>query len=549
MPDVLLIQPPVRDFYLTRQRTIPYGLASIAGALLDAGFSTEILDALATPRARELPWPPEMAPLAAHYGRADRSPFALFHRYQHFGAAFERLGEAARESAASLVGISSLFSAYGAEALATAEAVRRAHPGCRIVLGGHHPSAFPAEVLRSCAAVDFVVVGEGEPALPQLVRALRGEGELESVPGLVWRSSGDALRRNAPAVAALEHAPLPASGLLRARSQRGRAVIVASRGCPLRCSYCSLGAGAALPYRRRPVDSVLAELGRELDEREVSFVDFEDESLSSDRGWFLDLLAGVQRVAAGRPLELRAMNGLLPHTLDDEVVEAMRAAGFRSLNLSLGSSSAEQLRAFRRPDERAGFERALAAAERFGLSAVGYLIAGAPGQRAEGSVDDLLYLAARRVLVGLSIYYPAPGSEDFERCRDLGLLPGSPSLWRSSTLPLDSPTTSREQAATLLRLARLLNFAKALADRGEPLPLPAALAQVRLDDPPETAGRRLLAAFLHDGELRGLAPDGEVYVHRAAAALCRRFLDGLPGVRGTGQVPRPKRDLARSRGP
>jgi anaerobic magnesium-protoporphyrin IX monomethyl ester cyclase len=482
-----------------------------------------------------------MAPLAAHYGRADRSPFALFHRYQHFGASFERAGQAARESAATLVGISSLFSAYSAEALATAETVRRAHPGCRIVLGGHHPSAFPDEVLRGCAAVDFVVVGEGEPALPQLVRALRGEAPLDSVPGLVWRSGVGELRRNPLAVAELEHVPLPASGLLRARNQRGRAVIVASRGCPLRCSYCSLGAGAGLPHRRRPVGSVLAELERELDERAVSFVDFEDESLSSDRRWFLELLAGVQRAAAvrrteaRRQLELRAMNGLLPHTLDDEVVEAMRAAGFRSLNLSLGSSSAEQLRAFHRPDERAGFDRALAAAERCGLSAVGYLIAGAPGQRAEGSVDDLLWLASRRVLVGLSIYYPAPGSEDFERCRELSLLPGSPSLWRSSTLPLDSPTTSREQAATLLRLARLLNFAKALVDRGEPLPAPAPLAATRLDTP--DAGLQLLAAFLHDAQLRGLAPDGEVFVHRAAAGLCRRFLDGLGDVRGTGHGP------------
>ena len=56
MPDVLLIQPPVRDFYLTRQRTVPYGLACIAGALLEAGFRAEIFDALKSPKARALAW-------------------------------------------------------------------------------------------------------------------------------------------------------------------------------------------------------------------------------------------------------------------------------------------------------------------------------------------------------------------------------------------------------------------------------------------------------------------------------------------------------------
>ena len=52
MPDILLIQPPIRDFYLTAKRTIPYGLTCIAAALIENGFSVEILDALATSKAR-----------------------------------------------------------------------------------------------------------------------------------------------------------------------------------------------------------------------------------------------------------------------------------------------------------------------------------------------------------------------------------------------------------------------------------------------------------------------------------------------------------------
>ena len=47
MAKVILIQPPIREFYLTRKRTIPYGLASIAASLEQAGFDTEIIDALA----------------------------------------------------------------------------------------------------------------------------------------------------------------------------------------------------------------------------------------------------------------------------------------------------------------------------------------------------------------------------------------------------------------------------------------------------------------------------------------------------------------------
>ena len=43
MADILLIQPPVEDFYFTFKRSIPYGLASIAASLKQKGFSVEIL--------------------------------------------------------------------------------------------------------------------------------------------------------------------------------------------------------------------------------------------------------------------------------------------------------------------------------------------------------------------------------------------------------------------------------------------------------------------------------------------------------------------------
>ncbi len=64
MPDILLIQPPIRDFYLTAKRTIPYGLACIAATLIKSGFSVKILDALATSKSRICDLPREMGYLS-----------------------------------------------------------------------------------------------------------------------------------------------------------------------------------------------------------------------------------------------------------------------------------------------------------------------------------------------------------------------------------------------------------------------------------------------------------------------------------------------------
>ena len=77
MPDILLIQPPIRDFYLTAKRTMPYGLASIAAGLRQAGFTVAILDGLATSRSRIISWPANMDYLKPFFGRAN-SPYARY---------------------------------------------------------------------------------------------------------------------------------------------------------------------------------------------------------------------------------------------------------------------------------------------------------------------------------------------------------------------------------------------------------------------------------------------------------------------------------------
>ncbi len=532
MSDILLIQPPIRDFYLTNKRTIPYGLACIASTLTKKGFSVEILDALATSKSRACELPGEMDYLRKYYAGPDRSVFALFHQYRHFGYSYDHIGKMAKQSGAFLVGISSLFTPYTQEALQTAETVKACLPDSKIVIGGHHPSSLPQSVMES-EAVDFAIRGEGEVSLHLLAEAVTKGGAYESIPGLVFRRKNGTLHINPPArMKHPDNHPLPAADLLHhrfyRRHKRATMVIVASRGCPMTCSYCSVGAGSYLDYRKRSVDSVIDEIQRSVKRYDVGFIDFEDENLSLDRRWFLTLLTEIKRRFDKNEIELRAMNGLYPPSLDEEVIRAMRAAGFRTLNLSLGSTSIEQLKRFRRSDVRAAFDRALKLAADYGLKAVGYVICAAPYQRPEQSISDLLHLAQRRVLAAVSIFYPAPGSNDYNLCNNLGILPDRYSCMRSSALPI-AHATGRKEAVTLLRLARILNFMKSLKDKGIGIATDEPPGEIRTINPADRmkTGMRLLSKFLYDGKIRGVTPEGRVFEHLISEKLSRAFLTGL----------------------
>jgi anaerobic magnesium-protoporphyrin IX monomethyl ester cyclase len=514
-------------------------LSCIASTLIEKGFSVNIFDCLATSRSKVIDLPTEMNYLKEFYGKQDLSAFGLFHHFRHFGYSFGHLCKILKESNAFLVGISSLFTAYHKEALITAETVKKVLPESKVVLGGHHPTAMPEKVMEN-KAVDFVIRGEGELSMPMLARAVQSnklnqKGRMDSIPGLVYFDKSKKLRVNKPAmVEKLGNLPIPAIQLINnrfyKRKKRGGSMVVTSRGCPMKCSYCCVGSDS-LKYRQRDVSSVIDEIKNAVYLYDAAFIDFEDENISMDKKWFIKLLKEITSRFGASKLELRAMNGLFPPSLDEEVIVHMKRAGFKTLNLSVGSTSKDQLKKFLRPDVTQSLEEILIMAKKHYLKTVCYIIVAAPGQKAKDSVSDMLYFLQRNVVVGVSVFYPAPGSRDYELCSSMGILPHDFSTMRSIAFPL-SHTTTRLEAVTLLRLGRIQNFIKRLVDKGLGIPGQKSFSTaepVTVHDRINT-GRKLFSWFLNDGIIRGVTREGEVYEHKTDLKLTGTYIKGLKAI-------------------
>jgi anaerobic magnesium-protoporphyrin IX monomethyl ester cyclase len=533
--DVLLVQPPIRDFYMTAKRTIPYGLISIASSLIQNGFSVYVFDALATAKAHPEKPPPEFSYLHEYYGKPDCSPFCLFHQYKYFGYHVEYIEKVVKESKARVVGISSLFTAYSKEALEVAHIVKKALPECSLVMGGHHPTLMPEKVME-CEHVDYLLRGEGELSFPILVKTLKDKKNLEKVPGIVFRKdNGSLFISSSTIVEDPDQFPIPAMDMVKStyyqRDKKPSMVVVSSRGCPMKCTYCCL-ADSPISYRRRKVSSVLDEIDVAVKKYNVGLIDFEDENISLDRKWFQYLLEEIIKRYDGKKLELRAMNGLFPPSLDENTIKLMKHAGFKTLNLSIGTTSSEQLKKFKRPDMLERLEHVLFNAKKWGLNSVCYLIVGAPGQKAEDSLSDLIYLAKKPVVIGLSIFYPAPGSADYLYLRKENLLPQHFAMWRSSAIPI-SDTTSRSEAITLLRLSRIVNFMKFIINKGEKIPDPTEYGYVKKMSISDRMimGRQLLSWFLFDGLIRGITPEGEIFTHHISMRLTKQFIEKIVDIK------------------
>ena len=466
---VLLIQPPIEDFYDTPVRTYPLGLAYVAAKVASTAEVT-LLDARTAERPKPLA-DHEFSELRPFYREGVITPFSFFGRFQRYGMTPSEIREAIGSLRPDVVGISSMCTAYERQAMEVAGMAKNVSSQIAVVVGGVHPTLFPACVLRD-KNVDYCVRGEGETPFLRLVSALSAgrKPETEGIRGLCFRQGHGIHLSEINIEENID--VLPRRDLLEAGRYRiGRkpyAFFLSSRGCPNSCGFCGK---APMPYRRRSLDSMDQEI-EECARLGVGAIDFEDDMLNFDNASFARLLG----LFAGRGFTLSAMNGIYPENVDVPTLSLMHEAGFRRLNFSLVDMSQSVLLHHKRSVHRS-FLRLLAYLEDSPFLVEVHFIIGLPGQNPSGLIETLLFLMGKRLLLGPSLFYLAPGSPLHRTAEERGQTVPFPWMRSSVMLPFN-PLFPRTVTFTLLKLVRFINYVKRVLDAE-----PAAFRMSDLLDP------------------------------------------------------------------
>jgi radical SAM superfamily enzyme YgiQ (UPF0313 family) len=527
---ILLIQPPVEDFYQTSLRTLPVGLLYLAASLRCAGIDVEILDCQATMHKHVLPVPPEFTYLKRYYQPGNLSPFKLFSHYRHYGLPWEEIRERIWQAQADVIGISALFTPFYREALHVAALAKAVDPTCPVIMGGAHVNACPAQVLAD-PHVDFVVLGEGERTLPELVSALgdNRSAAISSICGVGYKTRGTlVVPEHGDLIEDIDALPLPARDLIDPTRYtlggKRLTMLLTSRGCPYHCTFCSIFLTAGRQFRTRSINGIINEMRLCREHFGTEIFDIEDDNFSFDQKRAAAILGAIREEFGAAGIELLAMNGISAANLSESLVQEMQHAGFRALNLALVTSDKQRQRATKRPGSTPHFDRVVQKGAEVSIEMVNYLILGLPDSSIEEMLSSIIHLMERPVLIGPSVFYATPGTESYRQCLERGLLPSPElALQRSTCFPVETPHFTRLDLVTLFRLCRVLNFVKARLDAqpggtGEcawddlvviPGLLPGLLRIDTLYHVPRklTAieiGGWLLRTFLHTGQLLGL---------------------------------------------
>ncbi len=333
-----------------------------------------------------------------------------FKSYSHFGLSFEEIGQRMARAAADIFFIPSQFTPYHDVSDSIIAMARRTRPGAPIVTGGHHAALY-AERLLGEGGADFVVRGAGEETSVALLACLSEENDPAGVPGIAYRSGGSTLMTEQCAGEDIDSLPFPARDLLRDRdfaAYRRKAVsMITSRGCPNRCSFCAVRTIWGDRYLTRGVGAVLDEIAECTERYGADMVNFEDDNLFASPERAAALLEGLIafQESSGTRLDLAAMNGISLEHMDDGIVALMRRAGFREINISLMTRSADLQEAHGRPFNSELFARIARTARGLDMNVRAYFILGLPGQTVEEARGTIAFLRGLGVKFFPSVYY------------------------------------------------------------------------------------------------------------------------------------------------
>lgn len=466
---VLLIQPPVRDFYDTDVRLQPIGLAYLKAAVKKHLPDIEIIikDYHGGCGRRTAAIPKELRYLTDYYAVADKSPFSTFHRFYHFGKSFDEIEAEIAEIKPDVVGISSLFTPYFREALEVAARVKKRSDAI-VVMGGSHASAVPQSLLAS-PHVDYLIRGEGEKPFVELLRRLLGQTPVADMPNLGYKREGamvcNPMEDNFP----IDELPFPDlsdfSPSAYTLAGKPMTFAITSRSCPHKCSFCSVHTTFGTNYRRRSLENVLEEIVLRY-RQGYRVIDFEDDNLTYYKGTFKELCRRLIERFSTRELEFVAMNGISYLSLDDELLELMHRAGFSRLNLALVSSDKAVRETTKRPHTLEAYVKVVNKARRLGFKVVSYQILGLPNESLESMIQTLAFNARLPVLLGASPFYRTPNAPI---ARGLELGETDFVTARLTALGIETQHCSRDDIYTLFVATRILNFLKGLPLKGSAL--------------------------------------------------------------------------------
>ncbi len=325
----------------------------------------------------------------------------------------------AKRSKPQIIGFYSMFSMKKT----TLELAASLRNDCELlVVGGPLPTLEPAGYLD---VFDVAVIGEGEPAMTEIVECHRKGASFSGLHGIAYKEEG-MVKYTSPRrhVEDLDSLPFPSRDLFDNEAYKrhylrrfGYSIspLITSRGCPFSCDFCSRPVFGQ-SFRSRSASNVVDEV-EEIVGLGYDRVWFADDCFTLNRERLLDVCDELvkRKIHVGWECLSRV------DTMDREVAAAMRRSGCVRVFFGIESGTDEVLGMMQKQITVEQARRAVYNAKEIGLRVGAFFILGYPGESDETVLDTVRFASGLPLdYLSFTLPYPIPGTALFERVKGNG---------------------------------------------------------------------------------------------------------------------------------
>jgi radical SAM superfamily enzyme YgiQ (UPF0313 family) len=315
--------------------------------------------------------------------------------------------------------------------------------GAKTMAFGTHVTPMPRESMEPFPALDFILRGEPEMTLRELVDTLEGKvptdpqivkllndtgsqvptrfasetnGDLSHIKGLVWRKNGElVMNPDRPFIPSLDDLPTPLHQMLPLDKYRGPMMkgaysfVVPSRGCSAGCIYCIKHVSYQWSLRLRSPENIMQEL-RLLKSLGINYTQMYADLFTLSR----EQVVGLCEKMIEEKINIHWMCNSRVDYVDEEMLRLMAQAGCWMITWGIESGSFEILKRAHKGADPAKAERALTWARQAGIKNWGYFIIGLPGETEETIQQTIAF--SKKLPLDIALFHiaaPYPGTPFF----------------------------------------------------------------------------------------------------------------------------------------
>jgi radical SAM superfamily enzyme YgiQ (UPF0313 family) len=284
----------------------------------------------------------------------------------------------------------------------------------KVVFGGPHVNIYPNETI-ALPDVDFIVLGEGEEGIVQLIDNIDDPGRLQSIPGFVFKYNKGKVVNTGPCrtISDLDSLPFPDRRLTPYKKYTSViakhnpiTTMITSRGCPYKCLFCDrphLGKA----FRARGAANVVAEFA-ECAKLGINEILIYDDTFTVDRQRVVDI---CQQLIAGRfdiAWDIRAR----VNTVDEQLLRLLKKAGCERIHYGIEAGNQKILNNLRKAITLDQAKRAVELTHKAGIQTLAYFMIGSPGETVK-TIQETIDFAIKinPGFVHFGITTPFPGTD------------------------------------------------------------------------------------------------------------------------------------------